>query len=73
MTTQPKAEEMTTEEFLRKALERAVVRMEAVSEGILVEKRAKGISQARHVRHMAGHLAQHALIARRALSEGRRV
>lgn len=56
-------------EKLRKALEAAVDRMEAVSRGIPVENRAEGVSQATHVRHMAGHLAQHAKIARAALKE----
>jgi hypothetical protein len=58
---------------LLKAFKAAVERMEAVSEGIPVEKRSAGVSQATHVRHMAGHLAQHAKIARAAIAraEGR--
>jgi hypothetical protein len=51
------------------ALMAAVERMEAVADGILVEKRQRGVSPAAHVRHMAGHLAQHAKIARAALAQ----
>jgi hypothetical protein len=54
---------------LRRALEAAVERMEAVSVGIPVENRHEGVSQATHVRHMAGHLAQHAKLARTALEQ----
>lgn len=54
---------------MAEALRNAVERMEAVAEGIHVEKRSKGISQAKHVRHMAGHLAQHAKLARAALEK----
>ena len=55
------------------ALTAAVERMEAVAEGIIIEKRHKGVSPALHVRHMAGHLAQHAKLARAAIAraEGR--
>ena len=53
------------------ALEAAVERMEAVAAGIGVENRANGISQATHVRHMAGHLAQHAKIARAAIAKAK--
>ncbi|NDG19773.1 MAG: hypothetical protein EB117_16120 [Betaproteobacteria bacterium] len=49
-------------------MEAAVERMEAVSNGILIEKRHKGVSAAAHVRHMAGHLEQHAKRARTALN-----
>ena len=56
-------------EKLVAAFTAAVERMEAVAAGIHVEKRAEGISQAMHVRHMAGHLEQHAKIARSALAE----
>lgn len=55
---------------LRAALEAAVERMEAVAEGIPVHKRHKGVSPATHVAHMAGHLAEHAKIARKALYGG---
>jgi len=51
------------------ALEAAVKRMEAVAESIPVHRRAKGVSQATHVAHMAGHLAQHAKIARAAIAK----
>jgi hypothetical protein len=54
---------------LLRAMEAAVERMEAVAEGILIEKRHKGVSPETHVRHMAGHLAQHAKIARAALEK----
>ena len=53
---------------LLKAMEAAVERMEAVSDGILIEKRSRGVSAAAHVRHMAGHLEQHAKKARAALN-----
>ena len=43
--------------------------MEAVAEGILIEKRHKGVSPETHVSHMASHLAQHAKIARAALEK----
>lgn len=49
------------------ALEAAIERMESVADSIPVSNRAKGVSQATHVLHMAGHLAQHAKIARAAL------
>ena len=54
---------------LLKAMEAAVERMEAVAEGILIEKRHKGVSPETHVSHMASHLAQHAKIARAALEK----
>jgi hypothetical protein len=50
------------------AFKAAAERMEAVAEKIPVENRHESISQARHVRHMAGHLAQHAKIARAAIA-----
>ena len=50
------------------ALEAAVERMEAVANGIPVHNRAEGVSQRAHVEHMAGHLAQHAKIARAAIA-----
>jgi hypothetical protein len=53
------------------ALEAAVERMEAVAEGIPVHNRHSGVSQATHVAHMAGHLAQHAKIARAAIAQAR--
>jgi hypothetical protein len=58
---------------LLEALKAATERMEAVASRITVENRAHGISQATHVRHMAGHLAEHAKIARAAIdkAEGR--
>lgn len=59
---------MHTKELL-KAFRAAVERMEAVAERIPVHNRAKGISQATHVAHMAGHLAQHAKIARAAIAK----
>lgn len=49
------------------ALKAAVNRMEAVASGIPVENRSPKVSQRAHVAHMAGHLAQHAKIARAAL------
>jgi hypothetical protein len=51
------------------AFEAAVERMEAVAEKIPVHNRAQGVSQARHVSHMAGHLGQHAKIARAAIAK----
>ena len=54
---------------LLSALKAITERAEAVSEGIHVEKRSNGVSQARHVGHMAGHLAQHAKIARAAIAK----
>lgn len=54
---------------LLKALEAAIERMEAVSAGIPINKRHKGVSPQTHVLHMAGHLAQHAKIARKALAK----
>lgn len=42
----------------------AIERMEAVAEGIPIHKRNRGVSPATHVRHMAGHLEQHAKKAR---------
>lgn len=54
---------------LVKALKAITERAEAVAESIPVENRARGVSQAAHVRHMAGHLAQHAKIAREALKK----
>ena len=58
---------MPNEAKLRKALRAAVERMEHVSELLPVEKRHKGVSQRAHVQHLAGHLYQHAKIARAAL------
>jgi hypothetical protein len=58
MTTKPSEQELVA------ALRAAVERMEAVADRIPVHNRAKGISQRAHVQHMAGHLAQHAKIAR---------
>lgn len=52
---------------LEAALEAAIERMESVADRIPVVNRANGVSQATHVMHMAGHLAQHAKIARAAL------
>ncbi len=54
---------------LLKALKAATELMEAVATGIPVENRHKGISQAKHVRHMAGHLAEHAKLARAAIAK----
>ena len=51
------------------ALKAAAERMEAVAEGIPVHNRSKGVSQAAHVLHMAGHLAQHAKLARAAIAK----
>ena len=67
--TQANARLIAAAPALAEALRNAVDRMEAVAEGIVVEKRHKGISQATHVRHMARHLAQHAKIARKALRD----
>lgn len=53
------------------AFEAAVERMETVSQRIGVENRHKGISQRAHVAHMAGHLEQHAKIARAALAKAK--
>lgn len=53
------------------ALEAAIERMEAVSESLPVHKRHKGVSKAAHVAHLAGHLFQHAKIARAALSKAK--
>ena len=50
------------------ALKKAVERMEAISEHLPVEKRAVGVSQRGHVQHLAGHLFQHAKIARAAIA-----
>ena len=50
------------------AMEAAVERMECVAEHIPVENRPHGVSQATHVRHLAGHLAVHARFAREALA-----
>jgi hypothetical protein len=58
---------VNSHDALLEALKAAIERMEAVAEGIPVENRAEGVSQATHVRHMAGHLAQHAKIARAAI------
>ena len=44
------------------ALQAAVERMEAVASRIPVHNRTSGVSQATHVAHMAGHLAQHAKV-----------
>ena len=52
-----------------KAFEAAVERMEAVADGILIEKRHRGVSPETHVRHMAGHLEQHAKFARAAIEK----
>lgn len=56
---------------LLEALEAITERAEAVAEGIHVEKRNPGVSQAQHVRHMANHLAQHAKIARHAIDRAK--
>ena len=58
---------------LLEALKHAVECMESVADGIIIEKRYKGVSPATHVRHMAGHLAQHAKIVKAAIAkaEGR--
>ncbi|GAG08834.1 unnamed protein product, partial [marine sediment metagenome] len=64
----PNARLIAAAPALAEALEKAVERMEAVAEGIPVHNRAKGVSQAAHVAHMAGHLAQHAKKARAALA-----
>lgn len=55
------------------AMAAAIERMEAVAQGIPVHNRAVGVSQATHVAHMAGHLAQHAKIARAALSKAENI
>ena len=60
---------VNSHDALVEACEAALGRMEAVASGILVEKRAKGVSQAAHVRHMAGHLEQHAKIFRAAITK----
>ena len=49
------------------ALKAAIEDMELVADSLPVEKRHEGVSQATHVNHIAGHLAQHAKIARAAL------
>ena len=54
---------------LLEALKAITERAEAVSEGITVEKRNPGVSQATHVAHMASHLAQHAKHARAAIQK----
>ena len=54
---------------LRRAFKASVERMEAVAKRIPVHNRAKGISQASHVLHMAAHLEQHAKIARAAIAK----
>ena len=51
------------------ALKAAVERMEAVAEGIIISKRHNGVSPETHVYHMAGHLAQHAKLARAAIAK----
>lgn len=56
---------------LLEALEAAAERMELVSELLPVHNRAKGVSQSRHVKHLAGHLFQHAKIASRAIATAR--
>lgn len=53
------------------ALEAAAERMESVAANIPVQNRAKGVSQATHVAHMAAHLAQHAKIARAAIAKAK--
>lgn len=53
---------------LLEAMEAAVERMESVADGILIEKRSRRVRPDVHVRHMAGHLEQHAKIARDALN-----
>lgn len=54
---------------LLEALKNITERAEAVSEGITVDKRNPGVSQATHVAHMASHLAQHAKKARAAIAK----
>jgi len=51
------------------AFKAAVDRMEAVAAGIPIDRRHKRVSPATHVRHMAGHLAEHAKIARAAIAK----
>jgi len=51
------------------ALVAAAERMEAVAEGIPIHKRHHRVSAATHVAHMAGHLAQHAKLARAAIAK----
>lgn len=51
------------------ALKAITERAEDVSQKIPVENRSEGVSQAAHVRHMASHLAQHAKIAREAITK----
>ena len=51
------------------ALEKITERAEMVAKNITVEKRSKGVSQAKHVMHMAGHLEQHAKRAREVLTQ----
>ncbi len=65
-------EPATVETELLAALEAATERMEAVAAGIPVHKRHKGVSPATHVAHMAGHLEQHAKIARAAIRKAKR-
>jgi hypothetical protein len=56
---------------LLEAFEKAVGRMEAVAAKLPVENRAPGVSQATHVSHIAGHLAQHAKFARLAIAKAK--
>lgn len=55
-----------------KAFAAAVECMERVAEHIPIEKRSRGVSPEMHVRHAAGHLFQHAKIARAALEKAQR-
>ena len=55
-------------EKLIAALDAITERAEAVSQGIPVHQRSEGVSQATHVAHMAGHLAQHCKPAREILT-----
>lgn len=57
-----------TREELIEALREITERAEAVSQGIPVENRNLGVSQATHVSHMASHLAQHCKPARQLLN-----
>lgn len=68
-----KAKTIAAAPELLKAFKAAVERMEAVADRIPVQNRHKGVSQRAHVQHMAGHLEQHAKIARAAIAkaEGR--
>ena len=62
---------MNVRRDLLQAFEAAVERMEAVANGIPIENRSRGVSPGTHVRHMAGHLEQHAKIARAEIDKAR--